>query len=342
MRTMRAAVVVGPDRLEVRDVPVPDLPGTGGAVRVRIREVGVCGTDLKIVHGAVPVAYPRILGHEAVGEVVETGPDSGVEVGDRVLALPEVQCGVCVRCRNDAVHLCGRGGLSGRDLDGFYAEEVIVPGSRLLRLPDDLPWEQGPMIQILGTVVHGQRMVGAEPGQVAVVVGLGVSGLLHVQMLRARGVDTVIGIGRSPAKLRLAEELGATVTATPAEAGALVASLTGGEGADVVIESSGAVAGLATAIEAVRPAGTVQVFGTISATEGSLPYYQLYLKEVALLSSRASRPRDYVAAVDHVASGRVRVGPILSARFTLEEAPAAVAHFEHEPGVLKVTMSVGA
>jgi threonine dehydrogenase-like Zn-dependent dehydrogenase len=341
MRTMRAAVVLGPDRLEVQDVPAPGPDLKAGFARVRIREVGVCGTDLKILHGSVPVAHPRVLGHEAVGEVIEVGEGGGVTVGDRVLALPEVHCGVCVRCRNDAVHLCGNGGLSGRDMDGFFAEEIVVPSSRLLKLPADLPWEQGPMVQILGTVVHGQRMVQVEPGQVGVVVGLGVSGLLHVQLLRARGVETIVGIGRSPEKLRLAEQLGATVTATPDAAWDTVASLTGGEGADVVIESSGAVAGLATAIEVVRPAGTVQVFGTISTSEGTLPYYQLYLKEVALISSRASRPRDYAAAVDHVASGRVRVGPVLSARFTLEEAPAAVAHFETAPGVLKVTMSVG-
>lgn len=337
MTTTRAAVVTGPGRIEVREVPTPDA---GGAFRVRVKEVGICGTDLKILRGDVVVDYPRVLGHEMVGEVVEAPDGAGFAAGDRVLVDPSVACGLCVRCRRDDAHLCDRGGLMGRDRDGLFAEEVLVPESQLHRMPDDMPWEHGPLLQILGTCVHGQSLVQAGPGQTAVVIGLGVSGLMQVQLLKARGVDTVIGVTRSEAKLQLAARLGADVTARPDQVADIVRDLTGGEGADLVIESSGALSALAQSMELVRPGGTVQVFGIVSATSGDFPYYQLYLKEIAVVNSRAALPRDYEAAIGLVASGKVDVAPILAQRFALDEVGEALTTFQDTPGMLKVTMRV--
>lgn len=334
---MRAAVVTSPGSLEVRDVPAP--AGDDGRVGVRAHEVGICGTDLKILAGDVPVAYPRILGHEMMGEVVDPGA-SGLAEGQRVLVDPSVACGRCVRCRSGRSHLCGHGGLMGRDLDGLFAEHARVDAAQLIEVPDTIPWKQGPLLQIMGTCVHGQRLIDAGPGDVAVVVGLGVSGLLQVQLLRARGVDVVIGVTRSEAKLRLAEQLGATAVARPDEAEELVAGLTAGEGASVVVESSGALPGLRTAVEVAGHGATVLLFGTISATEGTFPYYQLYAKELDLVSSRAALPGDYVAAVDHARSGRVELAPILTDRLPLEQANEALMIARDRPEALKVTMTL--
>lgn len=305
---------------------------------VAVREVGICGTDMKIISGNVPVSYPRVLGHEMVGEVVEPGEGGLFRAGDRVLVDPAVSCGYCPRCRRGEAHLCANGGLMGRDLDGLFTELVAVHERQLLRLPADLPWEQGPLLQILGTCAHGQSLVRADPGQTAVVVGLGVSGLLHVQLLRARGVDAVIGVTRSAEKLRLAGELGATLTVMPQDAWAAVQDVTGGEGADLVVECSGVLPGLRTAVELARPAGTVLLFGTLSETGGEFPYYLLYHKELDLVSSRGALPRDYIAAIDHVDRGRVRLGRLLSRRFPLDEVATAVAASQEDAGVLKVTM----
>lgn len=336
---MRAVVVEAHGSVGVIDVPEPVRSGN---VLVAVREVGICGTDLKIIDGDVAVDVPRILGHEMMGQVLDAGDSQLVKVGERVLIDPSVACGYCVRCRRGHAHLCRHGGLMGRDLDGLFAERVELADSQLLPVPNDLPWEHGPLLQILGTCVHGQSLIEADPGQVAVVVGLGVSGLLQVQLLRARGVDIVVGVTRSEQKLRLGEQLGATHVARPGDAEQLVAELTAGEGADVVVESSGSLAGLRSAVELARPGATVLLFGTISAVDGEFPYYLLYAKELALVSSRAALPRDYAAAIDHVASGRVRVAPLLTQRFPLDEAEKAVATFRDGSGVLKVTMTVDA
>lgn len=335
--TTRAAVVTGPGRIEVREVATPDA---GGAFRVRVKEVGICGTDLKILRGDVPVDYPRVLGHEMVGEILDAPAGAAFAPGDRVLVDPSVACGLCARCRRDDAHLCDRGGLMGRDRDGLFAQQVLVPESQLHRLPSTVPWEHGPLLQILGTCVHGQELVQADPGQVAVVMGLGVSGLMHVQLLKARGVDVVIGVTRSEEKLRLATQLGADITARPDEVAAIVQELTGGEGVDLVVESSGALPALVQSVELVRPGGTVLVFGIVSATSGDFPFYQLYLKEIAVVNSRAALPRDYAAAIGLVASGRVDVAPILAKRFTLDEVDDAMSTFRDTPGMLKVTLCV--
>lgn len=335
---MRAAVVVSPGLLEVRDVPEAPRPADG--YRVRTLEVGICGTDLKILAGAVPVAASRILGHEMLGEIVD-GPDGGpFVVGQRVLIDPSVSCGLCVRCRRGDAHLCGHGGLMGRDLDGVFADNVVVASGQLLAVPDSIPVEHGPLLQVLGTCVHGQELVRADPGQVAVVIGLGVSGLLQVQLLKARGVDVVIGVTRSEEKLRLAETLGADVAVRPDAVEEVVRELTGGEGADLVVESSGSLGALAQAVGLVRPGGTILVFGIVSATSGDFPFYQLYLKEISVVNSRAALPRDYAAAIDLVARGKVDVAPILARRFDLDDAAAALEMFRDTAGMLKVTMRV--
>lgn len=335
---MKAVVLAGPGDVRIADIPPPQADGRA---LVAVREVGICGTDMKIVSGAVEVPYPRVLGHEMVGEVVEPGSHGMFRRGDRVLVDPSVSCGWCARCRRDEAHLCGQGGLMGRDLDGVFAELVAVDEHQMLPLPAGFPFAQGPLLQILGTCVHGQSLVQADPGQVAVVNGLGVSGLLHVQLLRARGVDTVIGVTRSDSKLKLAQELGATAVATPDQAAALVDEITGGEGADLLVESSGTLAGLRTVVQLARPGATLLLFGTISETNGDFPYYLLYYKELSLLNSRGALPRDYAAAIDYVAAKRVRLEPLLSRQFPLTQAVTAMEACDAADGVLKVTMHVG-
>jgi 2-desacetyl-2-hydroxyethyl bacteriochlorophyllide A dehydrogenase len=335
---MRAAVLTGPGTLEVRDVPRP-TPGPGDHL-VSVLEAGICGTDLKILSGAVPVDHPRILGHEAIGVVLEAPEGSPLPVGGRVLLDPSVACGLCVRCRRGDAHLCGKGGLMGRELDGVFAEQVVAPAARLLPVPDHIPVEHGPLLQVLGTCVHGQSLVRADPGQVAVVIGLGVSGLLQAQLLRARGVDTVIGVTRSEEKQRLAIRLGADVAVGPAEAADVVGDLTRGEGADLVVESSGAYPALLQAVDLVRAGGTLLLFGIISGETPDFPFYRLYHKEATVVNPRAALPRDYAAGIDLVARGRLDVGPILDRRFTLDEAADALAVFRDAPGALKVTLRV--
>jgi 2-desacetyl-2-hydroxyethyl bacteriochlorophyllide A dehydrogenase len=332
---VKAVRVVSPSSLEVVDVPMPE--GTGDVV-VRSRVVGVCGTDVKVFTGAIPVDYPRVLGHEVIGEVVEAPAGVHVSAGDRVLIDPASACGYCDLCLAGRGHLCRNAGLMGREVDGVFAEFVRVPSTRLIPIPDSISETASGLLQVLGTCVHAQRAVSVFPGQVAAVIGLGVAGQLMVQLLRERGVR-VVGITRSQWKLDLASAHGAEVTATPDKAAAVLAEMTGGRGPDLVIEAAGTERTLAQSIDLVGIGGEVLVFGTLTGGNEGLPYYQLYFKELTIYNPRAALIGDYAAGVRLAAEGRLQLEPIVTHRLTLDDAGQAF-ELVHDPSSLKVLMQV--
>lgn len=290
---------------------------------MRVRTVGICGTDLKIVSGAIKVDLPRIIGHEIVGDVVRTSRDEQAPIG-RVLVDPVLTCGTCIQCREGRSNICTRGGLLGRDRDGGLRELMSVPVTNLYPIPDGIPDHVAPLLQVLTTCVHAQRLSPIFPGDTVVILGLGVTGLLHLQLARARGAQ-VLCTTRSAWKLELARDLGAdaTVTSDGFEVEQIV-GMTGG-GGDLVIDCVGTVDTLARAIALARVGGRVMLYGTIAETSGSLPFYDLYYKEIMLTNPRASRPEDFPVAIDIVAAGRVSLDPLLSHRFELARASEAVA-----------------
>lgn len=224
----------------------------------------------------------------------------------------------------------------GRDVDGGLAELVAVPASRLHVVPETVGDDDAALLQVLGTCVHAQRQVDVFPSDHAVVVGLGVSGLLHLQLLRARGARTVVGVGRSASKRALADELGATVTCTPDEAAGVVAELTGGNGPEVVVEAAGTGATVSLAVELAGYGATVMIFGTVVGANHALPFYDLYRKELRLVNPRAAVGRDYDDAIAVVASGAVRGAPLVTERLPIADAPAVLAGWYDQPGRLKV------
>lgn len=321
---MRAATLTGPATLEIRDVAEPAL-GTGDAL-VRVRRVGICGTDVKIHSGHIPVDYPRVMGHEIVGEVEAAPGDDAHLVGRRVLVDPGITCGDCPQCRAARGNICTRGWLLGRDRDGGLRELIGVPAANLHALPADLGDDAAPILQVLATCIHGQRLAPPVPGESVVILGLGVTGLLHLQLAKAAGAWPVVCATRSVEKLELARRLGAdeTVQLRPGWDPAEIAGVVDG-GAGLVIECAGTVETLAAAVAIARIGGRVLAYGTIPEREGAFPYYDLYYKEIALISARSARVVDFPDAVDAVGSGRVALEPLVSHRVPLEELAGLLA-----------------
>ena len=320
--------------MTVREVPAPTVDGHA---LVRVAQAGLCGTDVKVASGQIPVRKPRVLGHEMTGSVLEPGPRGVVPAGTRVLVNPAVFCGYCDLSRRDRPQLGRRGALLGRDVDGCFAELVAVDEACLHPLPDGLPAADAGLLQVLSTCVHAQS--GLPAADSAVVVGLGVSGLLHLQLLRERGVGTLIGVTRSAAKRELALRLGADVVAAPGEADDAVAEATGGRGADVAVECVGTQETLAQAMHLAGAGGTVLVFGTTAPSADGLPTYQWYFRELTILNPRAARPRDCDAAIRLAAGRRLELAPLVTARFPLAQVGRALAACA-EPGQLKVMLDV--
>ena len=334
---MKAAITTEPGTVEVLEV---DVPYTNGDALVALERMGLCGTDVKVLQGTVPVQRPRIMGHELIGRVVESGPRNLVPSGARVMVNPSLACGHCRECRRELPNLCPNGALLGRDIDGGFAELLAIDERQLHVVPDHLSSEAAASLQVLGTCVHAQRTFDVFPGQVAVVVGLGVSGFLMLQLLRARGVERVVGVTRAPWKQELAKEFGATAVATPDEAKAVVADVTNGHGADVVVEAVGTTGTLGQAVDLAGIGATICLFGTITATAAeSFPFYQLYYKELTLRNPRAATPSDYDEAIALAASGSVQLRPLWTHGFALDEVAKAFDAL-NDPTALKVTLQV--
>jgi len=308
-------------------------------VVVRALQVGICGTDSKILAGKIPVDYPRIMGHEMVGEVVSASPDSPYPAGTRVLVDPGVACGWCHMCLAGRFNICVNGGLMGRDVDGVFTEYSVVPFNRLIPVPSTISSAAAGVLQVLGTCIHAVKRVDPFPGQVAAVVGLGVAGQLVAQLLRLRGM-TVVGVTRSEWKRNLAMELGANFVSAPDGAGTLLAEITENRGPDLVVEAVGTEATLGQAIELAATGGEVVVFGTLTGGNDGLPYYQLYHKELTLHNPRAALVGDYADGVALAADGSLILEPIVTHELDLEEAEKAF-ELVHDPGSLKVLMKVG-
>ena len=263
---MRAALIEQPGTVAVREVA---RPAADGRALVRVTQAGLCGTDVKIAAGQIPVRTPRVMGHEMTGTVVEPGARGVVPAGAPVLVNPAVFCGYCDLCRRDRQQLCRNGALLGRDVDGCFAELVAVDEACLHPLPGELPAADAGLLQVLSTCVHAQSALPAADS--AVVVGLGVSGLLHLQLLAgARGdhADRGHPVGRQ-ARARAAA--GRRRGRRSRRAEAVVAEATGGRGADVAVECAGTQETLAQAMRLAGAGGTVLVFGTTAPAADGLP-----------------------------------------------------------------------
>jgi 2-desacetyl-2-hydroxyethyl bacteriochlorophyllide A dehydrogenase len=336
--TMRAVVLEAPESLRIEERPEPRADREN--VVVRIRAIGICGTDLSIFGGKVPVDYPLVLGHEMVGTL--ESPASGLDPGARVVVDPNVFCGTCYQCLKGQENVCAKAELMGRDRDGAFGDLLAVPARNVFPIPDEIDDQTAPLLQVLTTCVHAQRQARMFPQDSVLVLGLGVSGLLHVQLAKARGAYPVIGITRSESKRSLAARLGADLVIDPSDPilEERIAEATQGRGPDLVVECVGKTETLAQAIKLARVGGGITVFGTITEDAGNLPFYQLYYKELSLVNPRAAKPEDFPAAIGLVAAGTVKLDPLITHTFPLESAEEAIAT-SSESDSLKVILDHG-
>jgi len=317
---MKAAVLNATKQVAQLDIPAP-VPAAGETL-VQVSHSGICGTDLKIYEGGIPVEYPRIMGHESVGEVVQSDAYTS---GTPVIVDPAYFCGDCFHCHNGQTHICPNGGLIGRDVDGGFADYVIAPTRNIHPLPTGIDPAAAPLLQPMTTCLHAQRLSSISPGESVIVQGLGVTGLLHIQLARTHGAYPVIGITRSPWKRDLALKLGADFVFTPDDdILENVRQVTEGRGADLVIESVGSLPIFAQAIELVRIGGRILLFGIYTDTEGKLPFYDLYYKEIQIVNSRVAKPEDFPGCIDFVERGVVKLDPLISHTLPLAEIDQAL------------------
>ena len=264
--TMEALVVTQPGQVEIQQVPVPE-PGPN-EVLARVRAVSICGTDAHLVRGDYPgfwpPAFPFTPGHEWSGEIVGLGPGAeryGWQVGDRVAGTSHDACGVCQKCVEGRYNLCenyGKPGLHrqyGHNFTGADATYVVHGVKTVFRLPDELGFDEGALIDPASIALHVANRGGVRPGDNVAITGAGAIGLLSGDAALIRGAGRVIVVGRG-SRLAKAAEMGfETVDSNAGDPVAAVREMTDGLGADVVLECAGVPETVGWALAMLRRGG---------------------------------------------------------------------------------------
>jgi len=315
-------------------------------VLVRVRACGICGSDVHGLDGSTGRRIPPlVMGHEAAGEVVETGANvHDLRTGDRVTFDSTIYCGRCFYCVRGEINLCDNRQVLGVSpgeyrRHGAFAEFVAVPRRIMYRLPDELTFEHAALIEAVSVAVHAVNLTPKELGATGVVVGSGMIGLLAVQALRAAGCARVIAIDVDDSRLEKARRLGAseTLNSKKVDAPAAVREMTEGRGAGAVVECVGANDPVETAIACARKGAMITLVGNFSPTI-ELPLQAVVTRQIRLQGSCASRG-EYPACMALMASGAIRVEPLISAVAPLEEGPSWFQRlYGREPDLMKVIL----
>jgi 2-desacetyl-2-hydroxyethyl bacteriochlorophyllide A dehydrogenase len=285
------------------------------------------------------------MGHESTGVVDSLGEGvTGLKAGEHVLINPIIACGSCDQCVRGAGNLCRNAGLFGREVAGSLSQYVKLPSKYIHVLPPRLSLEQATIIETLATVRHAQHRVNVATAESVVVLGMGTAGLLHTRLAVLTGATPVIAVSRTKWKLDMAERMGAhhIVAASVEDSVAEVRRLTGGKGADVVIDAAGGAETLRAAIDMLRPGGRFSAFAVSHEAVRGFSTFPLYFGEISIIGSRALTPQDMNPSIQLVASGAVDVNGFITAKYPLSDAAAAFEEYERNPSrILRIVIGSG-
>jgi len=347
---MKALVLTSPGKFEIQDVPVP-VPGPA-EVLCKIRAVAICGSDPEIIRGDLagiwPPSYPFTPGHEWSGEVVLAGPEaSGFAPGDRVAGEAHKGCGHCRNCLAGRYTICANYGRpeSGHRHYGFitpgaYAQYNVYSIKSVKKLPENVSFREGALVDTAGVTLHGMELSGITAGGTVVVIGPGPIGLIAMRFARILGAAKVIMVGRG-SRLQTAVKMGADLAINFEQEDPVTAvrRATGGEGVDQAFECSGAEGTFAQAVRMVRKGGAVALLGVPpERVQEKLPYKYIVHNEIAIFGSRAN-PNVSWKIIESIAAGQLVVRDLISHVFPLDDFGQALETFvERKDGAVKVVI----
>jgi 2-desacetyl-2-hydroxyethyl bacteriochlorophyllide A dehydrogenase len=328
---MRALQVKEPYEMEIVDLPRPELGP--GQVRVRVRQVGVCGTDLSLVTGKLPFArYPIVPGHELAGEIIEVGPSSEFEVGDRVTANPILHCGHCAACQAGNVHYCEDTAVLGVvNRNGAFAEEVVLDDDMIWVLPDDLNFEEGAMAEPAVIADRTVRRGSVQPGDTVAVLGAGNIGLLLIQVARIMGAAKVMVTDLLEYRLDIARTIGVDLALDVAKDDLVQAGREAFGGFDVMIDGVGLQETIVQGIQLCKPGGRIVVYGVPQGGDLAIPVLDGFRKDLTIHTSRLY-PRSFAAGLELLQSGQLALEPMITTRVSLGEAPQVLRDLSEKRG----------
>ncbi|MDO8478578.1 MAG: alcohol dehydrogenase catalytic domain-containing protein [Candidatus Rokubacteria bacterium] len=313
---MRASFYEGAGRFRTGSAAVP-AAGAGEAL-LKVRRVGICGTDLHIFQGHLDHRVPKggIIGHETLAEVVEAPPGGGFAKGDRVVVEPLRVCNACRACRMGATWLCYKLKVLGVEMPGGMQEYWVVPTGCLIKVPAALPDDHAAVVEPLAIAVHAVTRANVKRDDAVLVFGGGPIGALIALVCRHRGARVIVS-EVNPYRVALLEGLGLEVVGPGVDVVKFANDWTGGDGVDVAFEVTGNAAAVRLMTDAVRVWGTISVVA-IHAEPMAVKLYPMFARELTMQGTRLYARADWEEAIRLATSGAVPVGPLVSHKIPLE------------------------
>jgi (R,R)-butanediol dehydrogenase / meso-butanediol dehydrogenase / diacetyl reductase len=334
----RGVFYVGDGRIVVGEA-VSEPPGDG-EVEVAVAYVGICGTDLHVLHGTMDhrVTLPQLIGHEMSGVVAGVGAGvEGIALGAKVVVRPLVSCGACPACEDGHRHICHRLVFLGIDAPGALQDRWTVPADLIHEVPPAVPLHTAALVEPLAVACHDIRRAELEAGDVVMVFGAGPVGLLIALLARHVGARVMI-TDVNPARLAVAGGLGLKVVA-PEELDGAVAEATGERGADVVFEVSGSAPAIAQATGLLRTRGRLVIVG-IHSEPHEVDLFRVFWRELHLLGARVYEPEDFEEAIRLVAAEALPLDQLITSVVPVDRIGEAFDELRSGGKALKILAEV--
>lgn len=336
---MRSLVCLEPGSLAIEQRPTPVRDAE--EVLVRIRRVGVCGTDMHIYAGRQPyLSYPRVIGHEFAGEVVEAPTGSALQPGDAVAVMPYLSCGECVACRKGKTNCCMRLEVLGVHRDGALADFASVPAEFVVPVKG-LSLDEAAMIEFLSIGAHAVRRADVKPGQHVLVVGAGPIGLAACLFSKLRGAHVTAVDGRADRLAFAQASVGIDeIVALSDETPARLEALTGSDFFDTVFDATGNPKAMEAGFRYVAHGGTYTLISVVSA-DITFSDPEFHKREISLLASRNATLEDFETVITAMRDGKVPTTAFASHRASLDEVPALLPGWsDPAAGVIKAIIEI--
>ena len=341
-KTMIQQLMTEPKHITFREVPVPE-PGPD-QVLVKIKRIGVCGSDIHVWHGTHPyTSYPVTQGHEVSGQIVSLGEYvKDLAVGQKVTIEPQVFCGRCHPCLHGKYNLCERLKVMGFQTTGTAGEYFAVDATKITPLPEELSYSEGAMIEPTAVAVHAAKRFPGLKGANVVVLGCGPIGILVMQAAKALGAAKALVTDISDSRLELAKSLGAdfAVNTMQKDFGEAMLEAFGPDKADVIYECAGSDITMEQAIQNARKGSTI-VLVAVFGKRASVDLAKLNDSELDLNTSMMYRHEDYVDAIRFVKEGSIQLKPLQSAHFAFQDYAKAYEYIDaNRETTMKVLIDV--
>jgi 2-desacetyl-2-hydroxyethyl bacteriochlorophyllide A dehydrogenase len=337
---MKSLVCVNPGQFEYKEIEQPK-PAPGQAI-IRIRRIGICGTDLHAFEGTQPFfSYPRILGHELAGELVDTGDAEGFQQGETVSFIPYFNCGTCIACRSGKPNCCAKINVCGVHVDGGMVEYLSVPTYSLLH-GEGLSFDALALVEPLAIGAHGLRRAGVQAGEYVLVVGAGPIGLGIIALANIAGAK-VIALDVNDQRLAFCKEkLGVqhVINVAKEDVTAVLQSITNNDMPTVVIDATGSLKAINNAFQYMAHGARYVLVG-LQKGEISFPHPEFHKREATLMSSRNATREDFEHVIRCIKHGQIDPLTFITHKVTFDQTKDQFASWLNPAnGVIKAMVEI--